>query len=192
MSKLENLKNRDWLVERLRAEIVGPDPAGEPIALDIDGKERVFTWKQLDAPKKQSNGEEIIWQDAPSKRFGAGILYPQMVTQVVELNDVSESFELSEQAEIPDKELSLLKKLESQIEKNQSKNVQADESDELDINLANSFKPSAIGLSFMVDLSKEMNGITVELVSASKINRFDKSEIAPAHTSVRLNRVNFQ
>ena len=181
MGKQENLKNRDWLAGRLRAEIVGPDPAGETIAIEVDGKERVFTWKQLNTPKKQFNGEEIIWQDPPSKRFGAGILYPQMVTQVAELNEACESLELSEQPDIPDKELSLLKKLECQIEKNQSKNVQADDSEELDINLANSFKPSAIGLSFMVDLSKEVDGITVELVSASKINRIDKSEIAPAY-----------
>jgi hypothetical protein len=185
MGKLENLKNRDWLAGRLRAEIVGPDPAGEITSFEVDGKEKVFTWKQLRSPKKQPNGEEIIWQDPPSKRYGAGILYPQMVTEVVELNEASESLELSEQPEVTEKELSLLKKLEGQIEKNQFKSVQGEDSEELDINLANSFKPSAIGLSFMLDLSKEVVGIAVELVSVSKINRVDKSEIAPAYYARR-------
>jgi hypothetical protein len=76
--------------------------------------------------------------------------------------------------------LPLLKKLEDQIEKSQAKSLKADDSEELDVNLANSFKPSAIGLSFLIDLSKEKEGITVELVSVSKINRAEKSEMAPA------------
>lgn len=180
MGKLENLENRDWLAERLRAEIVGPDPAGESIAFEVDGKERVFTWEQLRAPKKQLNGEEIIWQDPPSKRYGAGILYPQMVTEALELNECSESVEVSELPIASDKELSLLKKLESQVEKNQFKSVKADDSEELDVNLSNSFKPSAIGLSFMIDLSMEQVGLSIDLVSVNKINRVEKKEVIPA------------
>ena len=180
MGKLENLENRDWLAERLRAEIVGPDPAGEPIAFEVDGKERVFTWEQLRAPKRQLNGEEIIWQDPPSKRYGAGILYPQMVTEIAELNEGSQSDEVSELPEASDKELSLFKKLETQIEKNQFKSMKADDSEELDVNLANSFKPSAIGLSFMVDLSIEKDGLGIDLVAVNKINRFEKREVIPA------------
>ncbi len=181
MGKRENLENRDWLAERLRAEIVGPDPAGEPISFDIDGKERIFSWDQLRAPKKQLNGEEIIWQDPPSKRFGAGILYPQMVTESVELNESNESIDLPEPPSAPDKELSLLKKLEAQVERNQQKSFKADDSEELDVNLANSFKPSAIGLSFMVDLSKENSGLNIDLLSVSKVNRTEKKEVIPAY-----------
>jgi hypothetical protein len=180
MGKLENLENRDWLAERLRAEIVGPDPAGEPITFEVDGKERVFTWEQLRAPKKQLNGEEIIWQDPPSKRYGAGILYPQMVTEVVVLSEGGESIETPELPEASDKELSLLKKLETQVERNQSKSIKAEDSEELDVNLANSFKPSAIGLSFMVDLSIEQDGLNIDLVSVNKINRTEKREVIPA------------
>jgi len=139
MGKLENLQNRDWLAERLRAEIVGPDPAGEPFAFDVDGKEKIFTWEQLRAPKKQLSGEEIIWQDPPSKRYGAGILYPQMVTEAVELSEPNESIEAVELPEASDKEVSLLKKLEAQVERNQSKSLKADDTEELDVNLANSF-----------------------------------------------------
>ena len=180
MSKFENLQNRDWLSERLRAEVVGPDPAGDPFAFDIDGKEKIFTWEELRAPKKQLNGEEIIWQDPPSKRYGAGILYPQMVTEAVELNAVHESLETSERQESSDKELSLLKKLEEQVERSQFKSMKADESEELDVNLANAFKPSAIGLSFLVDLSEEIEGIAVDIVSVNKVNRLEKRETPPA------------
>ena len=180
MAKLENLENRDWLAERLRAEVVGPDPAGEPIEFESNGQERVISWEQLYAPKKQKNGEEIIWQDPPSKRYGAGILYPKMVTEELELNAANESIEVPESIDASDKELSLLKKLESQVERNQSRSVRADDSEELDVNLANSFKPSAIGISFMVDLEIEKHGISVDIVSIHKVNRSEKKECAPA------------
>jgi hypothetical protein len=181
VGKLENLENRDWLTERLRAEIVGPDPVGDPIVFDVDGKEIVFTWEQFRAPKRQFNGEEIIWQDPPSKRYGAGILFPLMVTESIELNEDANSVEKPEHPEVSDKELSLLLKLESQIERDQFKSIKADDSEEFDVNLANSFKPSAIGLSFMVDLSKERDGLTIDLVSVNKINRIEKSEVIPAY-----------
>jgi len=181
MSKLKNLQNRDWLAERLRAEIVGPDPAGEPFAFDTDGKEKIFTWEQLRAPKKQLNGEEIIWQDPPSKRYGAGILYPQMVSELVDLNETDESIEAVEPIEPPDKELSLLAKLEVQIERNQTKSLKADDTEEFDVNLSNSFKPSAIGLSFLIDLARERDGLTVDLVSVSKVDRLEKKETSPAY-----------
>jgi hypothetical protein len=180
MAKLENLENRDWLAERLRAEVVGPDPAGDPIEFETNGQEKVLSWDQLYAPKKQVSGEEIIWQDPPSKRYGAGILYPQMVTEEVELNAPIEIIQNPEVLDTSDKELPLLKKLESQIERNQSRSGKVDDSEELDVNLANSFKPSAIGISFMIDLEKEQHGICVDLVSVHKVNRFEKKECAPA------------
>jgi hypothetical protein len=184
MGKLENLQNRDWLAERLRAEVVGPDPAGEPFEFVIDGKEKIFTWEQFAAPKKQSNGEEIIWQDPPSKRYGAGILYPQMVTAGGELDDPSDSIEsmgVDDHPEASEREQSLLKRLEAQVERSQSRSLKPDDTEELDVNLANSFKPSAIGLSFMIDLAKENQGLFIDLVSVSKINRIEKKEIAPAY-----------
>ena len=40
-----------------------------------------------------------------------------------------------------------------------------EDSDEEGVTLANSFRPSAIGLSFLADLSQELRGIIVELIS---------------------------
>ena len=85
-----NLQNREWLIDRLRAEIVGPDPSGEPI--NIREKDTIFfTWDQFRKPKVQPNGEEILWQDPPIKRYGAGILFPQGVTEQRHLAEDADS-----------------------------------------------------------------------------------------------------
>ena len=71
-----NLANRKWLVSQLRAEIVGPDPVCGDLAVPLSGEQKSFSWEEFRKPKRQINGEEIIWQDPPAKRYGAGILFP--------------------------------------------------------------------------------------------------------------------
>lgn len=69
-----NLANREQMLSRLRAEVVGPDPAGEQVTLT---DKQAMSWEEFRRAKVQANGEEIVWQDAPSKRYGAGILFPR-------------------------------------------------------------------------------------------------------------------
>ena len=69
----QNLANREIMLSRLRAEVVGPDPAGKPVTL-VD--KQAMTWEEFRAARMQANGEEIVWQDPPIKRYGAGILFP--------------------------------------------------------------------------------------------------------------------
>ena len=71
-----NLSNRKWLASRLRAEIVGPDPAGIELDIRPSGEQKKFSWDEFRKPKKQLNGEEVVWQDPPAKRYGAGVLFP--------------------------------------------------------------------------------------------------------------------
>ena len=83
MTDLEiNLINREQMLSRLRAEIVGPDPCGTPVLL-IDKQE--VTWAEFNLARKQLNGEEILWQDPPTKRYGAGVLFPIETTEETEL-----------------------------------------------------------------------------------------------------------
>lgn len=84
MSPLDqNLANREEMLARLRAEIVGPDPAGKPVSL---ADKQAMTWEEYRIPRMQANGEEIVWQDPPTKRFGAGILFPIGSTEEVLVN----------------------------------------------------------------------------------------------------------
>jgi hypothetical protein len=71
-----NLSNRKWLVSRLRAEIVGPDPSGPESDIRVGGAQKTFTWDEFRKPRRQENGEEVVWQDPPAKRYGAGVLFP--------------------------------------------------------------------------------------------------------------------
>ena len=85
-----NLKNRRWLIERLRAEVIGPDPVGDPV-IDPDCEGLCMTWEQWRHPVQTTSGEEIVWQDPPIKRYGAGILFPQGAVIRVQEEENTES-----------------------------------------------------------------------------------------------------
>ena len=166
MSLEENLANRKWLLGRLRAEVVGPDPAGEPVLpLILESLPRM-TWEEFRKPKMQANGEEILWQDPPGKRYGAGILYPSGSRQAEE-GDQSESEVATpetESAPVPD---------EGQLSSNEALRsrgyLQADDSEDYDVTLANAFHPSAIGLSFLADPTREPAGVRIELACRGRL-----------------------
>lgn len=64
MTQLErNLGNREALLSRLRAEVVGPDPAGKPMAVS---DKQAMSWEEFRIARRQLNGEEIVWQDPPT------------------------------------------------------------------------------------------------------------------------------
>lgn len=162
----KNLANREQILQRLRAEIVGPDPAGKPVTL---AERQGMTWEEFRIARRQQDGEEIVWQDPPTKRFGAGVLYPQGVNDLAS-NEAAEAVEgvVENSPELhPDGEVSgdAAEGLESRA----AKFVAANEPDEDDIRLANAFRPSAIGVSFLADLGQETIGIAVELVSVGRV-----------------------
>lgn len=183
MSPLDkNLANREKMVARLRAEIVGPDPAGKPVTL---AEKQAMTWEEYRIPRMQEDGQEIVWQDPPTKRFGAGILYPIGATDeaVINANESEEiapvhSPELSPPGQLSDEELAAR-------EKASSYGAPADDAEEEEVTLANAFRPSAIGVSFLADLSAEAKGIVVELVNVGRIGR-ERTEMQPCGTYVPL------
>lgn len=170
MNDLEtNLTNREQMLSRLRAEIVGPDPCGAPVSL-ID--KQALTWEEFRLARRQLNGEEIVWQDSPTKRFGAGVLFPIDTTEQIQsiaseidgdllgdpnglTNEQSDSEDVGQRQEIVDRFDSGFEDL-------------AGEDDE--VALTNAFRPSALGVSFLADLQSEASGITVQLVSVGRVD----------------------
>ena len=173
----ENLKNRKWLLERLRAEVVGPDPAGEAV-LPVDTSDYPkMTWADFRKPKRQISGEEVLRQDPPGKRYGAGILYPSGVAQSEETGapeDVVDPSDTPSAPDVDDKQLSAIEKLLARESR------QTDDSEDYDVTLANAFHPSAIGLSFMADLDREPDGLRIEMVCVGRIGSDEFTEQAVA------------
>jgi hypothetical protein len=167
MSPLDkNLANREQMLSRLRAEIVGPDPAGKPVSL---ADRQAMTWEEYRIPRMQADGQEIVWQDPPTKRFGAGILFPLGATEeaIVNATESEEvvpltSPDLAPLGQQSDEELAAR-------ERTPSYGSPADDAEDEDVTLANAFRPSAIGLSLLADLAAEANGIVVELVNVGRI-----------------------
>lgn len=174
MSLEEHISNREWLVGRIRAEVVGPDPSGEAIVPTSVAKLPDCTWPEFQKPRKQQNGEEVLWQDSPLKRYGAGILYPAG-SRLTETGGAAEMDEEPPLINEPQQEITGEGADESFLSRDISN---ADDSEDYDVSLANAMSPSAIGLSFLADLSTMNDGIIVELVNVSRTSSKDLLETA--------------
>lgn len=68
---------RDFIIEEIKKEVFGPEPIGEEIdtskALNFDGEQV----KLKNGPYIQmGTGQEILTQEIPTQKYGAGVLYP--------------------------------------------------------------------------------------------------------------------
>lgn len=162
-----NLNNRAWLLDKLKAEIVGPDPAENGIDLDIENAETVnLTKEEFYSAKKQKNGEEILWQDSPIKRYGAGILFPTEITPEEQLADEANTTEEYDADELlPDNAID--EKIEDQVNESIANTAaSADDTENYDVTLANAYRPSAMGVSFLANLSNNNDAMIVKAIFA--------------------------
>ena len=175
-----NLTNRRWLASKLRAEIVGPDPIAKSELFETGGDVKKLSWESFRKPKKQPNDEEIIWQDPPSKRYGAGILFP--IGTIGEAEQLRGDDEVGISPEIdPGENQNVDEKLELHAERKAAKSAPAmDDSEDYAVTLANAFRPSAIGLSFLADLTQENIGISIEIVCVGRLGGDHLQEVPSA------------
>ena len=174
MTKLEeSLLNRERMLRALRAEVVGPDPAGEAVNL-VEGQP--LTWEELRKPRRQVNGEEIVWQDPPTKRYGSGILYPQGSDERLVAEKDAEAGAEAEPTDVEAVAVSEGAAVDQQ-DADTATDSGADDADDDGVTLANAFRPSAIGLSFLADLSEQEASLQVELVSIGRVARDKVVEI---------------
>ena len=171
-----NVANRAWLLERLRAEIVGPDPIGEKeVIADAAHIQEVPSFKDTQVPRRTVDGEEVLWQDPPLKRYGAGILFPTELPRPnhdVELDtsddDPVASQDLGESG-YSDKNALHTERLMA------NSDSAPDQSEDSDAQGCNDFFPSSMGLSFLADFSLQTVGIRVELVSSARYGDDDET-----------------
>src|SRR5574341_799820 len=151
-----NLQNRERVIDQLRRELVGPAPDGEFIDCS---KPIVFaTWRDSYGPWRDARtGEEILTRDNPTKRYGLAVLYP-FGTQQEEENleevgaDGTGFIAATSEAETPIDPGEALVEQIGKAQDNLPTTPTDGSRDEFDLSLANSYRPSSIGVSFLAEL----------------------------------------
>jgi hypothetical protein len=147
----DHIANRERIVSAMRAELLGPAPVGDPI--DCTG-DLVFA-NPNDAFKPHhelGSGEEILQRDPPRRRYGIGVLFP-----VGAVDDGEEEVAVSEPREgaPPILEDSAHQNIEALRLRDERAEAVADDEDtlpELDLSGANSYKPTSMAVSFLLDV----------------------------------------
>lgn len=158
MNQSNHVENRRLIIQRLQAEIVGPQPLGNPVDLSrIPRFERFFdAWK----PACQAgSGEEILTRDRPTKRYGAGVLFPHGIEGedggegTVARDDAaagrdldsalgSDLWEGNDRSSRADNGI-------GRIKERAARSTGVDADDDLDLSGANQFRPNVMALTFM-------------------------------------------
>lgn len=128
----ETLDTREFIVDLLRKELVGPSPGYPAVQLD---------------------GQEILRaQDPPRQRYGAGILFP-MRSQVLRQDETGADEEVLEDTEVPDPDQIVEGSEADGPQEGTQVSVGENPPDtDRDVTLANEFLPSAMGLSALVEV----------------------------------------
>ena len=120
---------REDIIKFIKKELIGPDPV---------------------KPHIQENGEEILLNEPPRLRYGAGVLFPRAST--IEKLDYTSTDEEKVLEKLEDDK----KEVDDPVTAEDSKApVDMAEDFEEEIGLANSFLPSAMGFSCFSNIPKD-------------------------------------
>lgn len=150
---------RDGVVKSLVEELLGPAPGGDE--LDCTQPIRFESWEEARRTwQEKGSGEEILQKDRPTKRYGLGVLYPfgslPQEERLDETGDASPGFVAQLPAEDPEAarqgpDNSLLLKNIGHVQEGLPAHAPEQSPDDIDLSLANTYKPSSMALSFLVD-----------------------------------------
>lgn len=151
-ASMSNVSNRDGVILALQRELVGPDPAGDPVALDGVQPLTIDNPRQA---RRQLNGQEILVQDRPAKRYGVGVLYPApsaaaLTVAVEELESGDREGIVPTPSEAIASEASA--EIENLAERGPRSGGPREASDDLDLTGANAFRPTAMAVTFRVNM----------------------------------------
>jgi len=191
----DHLKNRDIVYDALAKELVGPNPVGE--VLQTSPMPRFADQLASYGPWQDSNGQEILQRDRPSKRYGIGVLYPfeTLDTDAAgvppetdsDLTSESKGDVVTDDHQILSvearKELDTLERVEG-IGK-----AELDDED-LDLTSANTYRPSSMAVSFSTFLAEGTN-VNV-LVTGGRYKKLDVEIGGVARTWWLRSKVNMK
>lgn len=151
---VDHIRNRQKLLDALREELVGPAPAGEE--LDCSGEVSFENQKEAGYPWKQkAAGEEILVHGSPVQRYGVGVLYPAPAEEnkaKASLVEEAVALEIGVGSEDADALASLSDDAARSLSKIAENISQEAEPDDFDLSLANAYRTSSMGLSFLIEV----------------------------------------
>ena len=159
---VDHVSNREKVIQTLREELVGPYPAGKELDTSktpvFEGDDWYGPWRQM------GTEEEILMRDTPTKRYGIGVLYrygseaesnvseagPDTIGQIGQSQQDEQLSTTSDSDEGDERE----KNLEKVRDKVNRLRVDPGQND-LDLSLANSYRPSSMGVSFLAEVTEQ-------------------------------------
>ncbi|MFC5061130.1 helicase-related protein [Actinomycetospora atypica] len=175
------MKARDHMENELRRELFGPIESAAPLgrALDISTRPVLFqTWEEARGPwHDEISKQEILTETDPLRRYGVGILFPrgratdsvgdkkqQNVDEVGPSGGVEQA--LIGVVNLPTNDDPDVAPTSAEIVPRQLAESADADSDDFDLSDANSFQPSAQGLSFRLDLQDVTGTISIRCSGA--------------------------
>ena len=136
----DTLAAREFMLDFLRKELVGPFPGH---------------------PSIQLNGEEVLRpQDPPRNRYGAGVLFPTKA-ETLRQDETDEDYAVTEEADSPESDAILESSIDTEAAVDQDSadgGVQRTDADtDADLTAANQYLPSAMGMSALVEVPQQLN-----------------------------------
>lgn len=139
MASANHIANRDAVLQDLRAELVGPRPAGDEVDLSST-PEFEEGWRSYLPRREAGTGHEILTAERPRTRYGVGVLNP--VAKAFSEDDEDDE---GGPGEIPDEEE---ERETPEVERFGSAGGEADDAD-FDLSLTGSFRPCSMAVSFL-------------------------------------------
>ena len=155
--------NRLQILAALRAELVGPAPAGRPVDFSVPVafakvKDSYGPWVQA------ADGEEVLQRDRPLKRYGVGVLYPQRVPVNDEDSPEPEGSAAGEDLQPSEGVLTdaAADDISELAERKRRPVASESGGDDFDLTSANDYRPSTMAVTFLAHLS-EGSSLEVEV-----------------------------
>jgi len=190
---VDHVDTREKIIKSLCNELFGPLPEGKELDTSIVNKFKGDEW--YGPWKQKGTGEEILIRDTPTKRYGIGVLYKYGVETelyvsetgsdsiglIGKIHDEAGHQEDDNKDERDDNIFTNVDKIADKI----SKLTGVEGQNDLDLSLANSYRPCSMGVSFLAEIT-EQTEITVDVTGGRYENFTVEINGSPAKWWVRI------
>jgi hypothetical protein len=176
----DHITNRRLVLNALREELVGPAPRGKE--LDCSGQIVFETVENSYGPWVQKgNGEEVLQRDAPTKRYGIGVLYPVETPVGDDVSDAGSaaigitSLESEDAQQLENPTTKKYQKDVERITKSFERDITGIDgtgANELDLSASNTYRPSSMGVSFVAEFPSAS-----KVIVKATVGRYKEVEI---------------